>query len=161
MLLLTIICTGCVTENEPDPVSLLPGDRCPEFSVTLTDGSVITTSDLAGRKSLLLFFNTSCGDCRAELPVVQSVYEQILSTHNDVNFLCISRQQDAVSVEAYWQENNLTMPVSAQDDRTVYSLFASSVIPRIYILSPDLTITSSWDDDPVPSAADLLQALAP
>lgn len=151
--------TGCVTEEEPEALSLQPGDRSPNFTVSLLDGSVISTSDLEGHKSMLVFFNTSCSDCRAELPIAQEVYDEILSSGSEVQILCIAREQSAESVASYWHENGLTLPVSPQDNREIYNLFATSVIPRIYILSEDLIITRTWSDNPLPSFSEMIDAL--
>ena len=153
--------TACIQDpDEPPATSLSPGDSCPLFSVTLLDGSVITTHDLLGKTSVLVFFNTSCGDCRRELPVIQEVYDRINTEGKEVVFLCIARDQDKSSVENYWQENGLTLPVSPQTGREVYNLFASAVIPRIYIISPSLVIESVWSDDPMPSASDIISELS-
>ncbi|MDE6682689.1 MAG: redoxin domain-containing protein, partial [Muribaculaceae bacterium] len=139
-LLLLMIASSCITEDEPDTTSLKPGDKCPEFSVKMHDGSIVTTADLKGEKSIILFFNTSCADCRSELPQMQRVYEHIIAENIPVRLLCISRAEREESIERFWQENGLTLPYSAQEDRTVYNLFAQSGIPRIYILSPALPI---------------------
>ena len=45
------------------------------------------------------------------------------------------------SVAAYWKEQGLSIPYSAQTDRRIYNLFASSIIPRTYFCSADGIIT--------------------
>lgn len=153
------IATSCITENEPETLSLHPGDMCPDFSVTMNDGSIITSSDLRGKRSVIVFFNTSCADCREELPEIQKVYDEILTKDLPVHLLCISRAEGEESIETFWHENNLTLPYSPQEDRSVYNLFASSVIPRIYLLSPDLTITRAWSDNPMPTSREIIDCL--
>ncbi|MDE5869361.1 MAG: TlpA family protein disulfide reductase [Muribaculaceae bacterium] len=155
----SIFITSCVSEEEPEVVSVAVGDRCPEFSVVMNDGKTISTSDLEGKKSVIVFFNTGCGDCRKELPEIQELYNYILSNNLDINILCISRAQKEEEVSRYWSENNLTLPYSAQNDKSVYNLFASSVIPRIYIISPSLMILQEWDDNPIPSMQEILAEL--
>ena len=162
LYLLTIsflLLSSCISDDEPEVHSLSPGDRCPEFAIMMNDGALLTSSDLQGNESIIVFFNTGCGDCRKELPVIQEVYDNILSRNLTVRLICISRAENAESVSRYWQENGLSLPYSPQPDKEIYNLFASSVIPRIYILSPDLTITHCWDDDPMPTADEIMQAL--
>ena len=55
--------------------------------------------------------------------------------------VAISREEGAESVAAYWKEHALEIPWSAQTDRSVYSLFASSVIPRIYFCTAEGIVT--------------------
>ncbi len=106
------------------------GQLLPVFSVGLLDGTVVATDSLYGHPSVIVFFNTGCLDCRKELPVLQQLYEEF---GRRIRFLCISREEAAEKVAAYWCEHGLTLPVSAQADRAVYSLFACRTIPRIYI----------------------------
>lgn len=46
------------------------GDSLPRFSVTLSNGSTLSNESLKGRVAVLTFFNTACGDCRRELPLI-------------------------------------------------------------------------------------------
>ena len=74
------------------------------------------------------------------MPKLDSYYRQ----HKDeagFQMVAISRAEDAESVAAYWKENGLSMPYSAQTDRRVYELFASSLIPRVYYCSPQGIVT--------------------
>ena len=48
------------------------------------------------------------------------------------------------------------MPYSAQPDRKVYSLFASSIIPRIYAVDENLTIMDAFTDKGMPTETILL-----
>lgn len=155
---LVIILSGCVNDDEPEMWSLGPGDRCPDFTVMMDDGQTVTAGSLRGRRSMIVFFETSCPDCQRELPVIESVYRQV-ADRGDVSIICISRTQDRASVADYWQANGLTLPYSAQSTADVYHLFASSIIPRIYIIDQELTITAAYSDDPMPDAETLLREL--
>lgn len=158
-LVFSILFTACVNEEEPEVVSVSVGDRCPDFSVILNNGTTVSTSDLKGKKSIIVFFNTGCGDCRKELPEIQKTYDYILTNELDINLICISRAQGEEEISRYWKENNFTLPYSAQNDKSVYNLFASAIIPRIYIISPSLKILHEWDDNPIPSMQEILATL--
>lgn len=106
------------------------GQKLPLFTITLDDGTTLNTAQLQGRPSVIIFFNTLCGDCRRELPIVQRAYE---SYGQKVQFICISRAQADDEVRSFWKDNGLTIPYSAQADKRVYELFATSTIPRIYV----------------------------
>ncbi|MDE6258676.1 MAG: TlpA family protein disulfide reductase [Muribaculaceae bacterium] len=157
--LLFIFLSSCINDDEPEVTSLAPGDSCPEFTIEINDGEILSSSDLKGRESVIVFFNTGCGDCRRELPEIQKAYDEIQKRNLDIPIICISREEDKESVERFWEANSLTLPYSAQTDRRVYNLFASSVIPRIYILSPQQIITRCWSDNPLPTAEEIINSL--
>ena len=119
------------------------GDRVPAFSVetVLADGStaMFSTAQLTG-ETVIVLFNTSCGDCQRELPRMNDYY---LQHRHEKGFqmVAISRAEGAESVAAYWKEQGLSIPYSAQTDRRIYNLFASSIIPRTYFCSADGTVT--------------------
>ena len=53
------------------------------------------------------------------------------------------------------------MPYSAQSDRNVYSLFAQSRIPRVYICSKGGKIEAVFTDEPdTPSYDDMAEVLS-
>jgi len=119
------------------------GDRVPAFSVetVLADGSTATfsTARLTG-ETVIVLFNTSCGDCQRELPRMNDYYLQHCGDKG-FQMVAISREEGAESVAAYWKEQGLSIPYSAQTDRRIYNLFASSIIPRTYFCSADGIIT--------------------
>ncbi|MBQ9705288.1 MAG: TlpA family protein disulfide reductase [Paludibacteraceae bacterium] len=131
----------------------------------MNDGGVVSDESLAGQAALIVFFHTGCADCRQELPVIDSFYrtagtgDPILGKLPSVQVVCISREEEEDEVAAYWQEQGLSMPYSAQADRKVYSLFASSRIPRLYMTDRYGVITALWDDRQMPSLQDLLAAI--
>lgn len=140
-----LLLASCIREGRPGG-DIAPGDRLPDFVVEMNDGSLVSTASLEGSVSLIMFFNTGCPDCREELPAVQRIYDEFGSC---VRIVCISREEGRAGIEAYWRENGLTLPYSAQEDREVYELFAGSGVPRVYVSSPDLVVRNVYDDDPI------------
>lgn len=138
--LLLLMLASCVADPEPETWSLTVGDALPPFSVMTLAGETVSTESLRGSTAVICFFNTSCPDCREELPKLQKAYD----VYPSVRFICISRSEDAESVARYWSENGLTLPVSAQPDDKTYRLFASSVIPRVYVADAQGIITAAY-----------------
>ena len=89
------------------------GQKLPAFAVVMNDSTLVSSTDLTGKPSMIVFFNTACTDCRKELPIVQ---------------------------ELYWEKEKLEIPYSAQADRNVFGLFAKTTIPRIYIADASGTV---------------------
>ncbi len=148
---------GCVRDRE-EGAFLREGDMLPEFEAVMSDGSCVSGEMLRKQVSCIVFFNTSCPDCRKELPSIQRLYDGYAS--KGVSFAVISRSEGYSSVMDYWRENGLEMPFSAQDTRHVYSLFANSGIPRVYMSGKDGIIRHVFADNPVPSYDELESALS-
>lgn len=157
LLFFSVFMFSCIVDEE-EPVEgneLVVGDRIPFFSVVMNNGEKIGNEDLKGKISLIVFFNTACKDCQQELPIVQRFYE----SYAQYPLLCISREEGASSVAEYWKHASFTMPYSAQDNRTVYQLFARQVIPRIYIIDKEGLIRYIFTDNPLATYTDLVHAV--
>lgn len=135
ILVVFMVCvSGCIGEKEEPEWYLRPGDALPQFEVTTIDGINISSADSYSAELVIVFFNTTCPDCRRELPQIQLQYEENrkLPDSEQSIYICISREEGVEDIKRYWTENHLTLPVSAQTDRHIYSLFASIGIPRIF-----------------------------
>ena len=131
---LMILCamTSCIHE---DPVSdeIKIGDAIPDFTVEMTDGSIVTGASLREGVSLIMFFYSQCPDCQKTLPSVQRIYDEFIG--KGVKFAIISREETSETIEPYWQECGYTMPYSPHPNRGIYHLFATIRVPRVYILT--------------------------
>ena len=143
MMLLCLLLTGCSSiEDDETKERVAVGDRVPLFSVEMVkDGerSTFSTAQLTG-ETVIVFFNTTCPDCQRDLPKLNQYY---LKHKADEGFqmVAISRAEGEDAVAAYWKDNGLQIPYSAQNDRRIYELFASSIIPRIYFVSAQGVVT--------------------
>ena len=154
-LLAALCLSGCIKENVG--ADLKVGDRLPDFTVTMNDGTVVSDDSLMGNVSCVMFFHTTCPDCQATLPVVQSIYDEY--HQKGVLFALISRGQAADDIDIFWEEKGLNMPYSAQESRYVYNKFASTRIPRVYICDKNGIIRYIFTDDPIPVYDDLMSSL--
>ena len=154
--LLSLTATGCSAvnddkdnKNDEETEYIKVGDRVPLFTVNVVkaDGTsaVFSTEHLTG-ETIIVLFNTSCKDCQRELPRMNSYYLQHI---DDPGFqmVAISREEGAGSIEEFWKANQLSIPYSAQADRRIYNMFASSVIPRVYFCSADGTVTKIFIEE--------------
>lgn len=125
--------------SENDVVKV--GQQVPSFVVSINDGTTFNSSQMGRKPVCIVFFNTSCSDCREELPIVQQIYEEF---SDSIQFVCISRAEDKKSIQAFWTQKRLTLPYSAQTDMKIYNLFALSSIPRLYIIDSLGTIKNAY-----------------
>ena len=144
--LLLTLAAGCSSVNDDKDeggADVKVGDRVPLFTVeTVTENgtkSVFSTERLTG-ETVIVLFHTSCGDCQRELPRLNAYYLQHCKD-NGFQMVAISREEGAESVAAFWKEKQLSIPYSAQTDRRIYNLFASTYIPRVYFCTADGIVT--------------------
>ena len=167
LLPLTFIqCESFRTQAAVDIVS--EGDMLPSFSANLsiTDsldwrygfGESFDTEQLQDKVGVVVFFHTSCDDCKRELPVVQSVYDNI-KNNVSVSLVCISRAESESEICDYFSSNKLSLPYSAQPDRRIYELFATVGIPRIYIADARGVVRKVYTDSNAPDFAELMKAI--
>lgn len=149
---LLLASTGCVEEDQPANIGIEGGDRLPSFSITMENGEIVTDRTLHGKVGVIEFFNTGCSDCRRMFPVMQELYDEFRD-NGDVEIVAIAREENKESIAAYWEEHDLTIPYSPQPDRTVYNLFATVGIPRIYISDTSGTVRYVLTDTDEPDIA--------
>jgi peroxiredoxin len=157
LLFVTFLLTLSCIKDKPEGADLSVGDILPDFQVTMSDGSTVSDESLKHGVSLVMFFHTTCPDCQKVLPVMQSLYDAYLE--RGVRFAVISREEGKESVEKYWNETGLTMQYSAQETRDIYSKFAQSRVPRIYIYDKGGVIKYIHTDDPLPEFQELDQQI--
>ena len=156
LLISALLMVSCI-KDDVRGADLMVGDSLPDFEVVMSDGTTVSDDSLKGSVSVIVFFSTICPDCQQVLPVIQQIYDEY--AQEGVVFALISREQDERDISAYWADNALYMPYSAQQDRRVYEKFAKAGIPRIYINDKDGTIRYIYTDDSVPSYSELCSSL--
>lgn len=142
ILLLGILCS-CIKEDEPEGGIINHvgvGDAVPVFEVSDGAGASFSSEACIGKRTLLVLFHTGCKDCQRELPKVNTVWEQVQHTSN-LQVITIAREEERASIEKYWNKENLTLPYYLDPDRAVFSLFANSTIPRLYLIDANGIIT--------------------
>ena len=149
-MLLCLMSLGCSSIHDDEEVEeyVRVGDHVPVFTVSVVNGGETTTfstSNLTG-ETVIVFFHTSCHDCQRELPKLNEYY---LRHCNDQGFqmVAISRGESAETVAPFWEKHGLQIPYSAQTDRHIYNLFASSTIPRVYFVSAQGIVTRLLVED--------------
>lgn len=147
---------SCI-KDKPSGADLAIGDALPDFQVEMNDGSTVSDESLKQGVSLVMFFHTTCPDCQNVLPEVQRLYDEYVA--KGVRFAIISREEGSESVQKYWVEKGLTMPYSAQETREIYSKFARTRVPRIYMCEKGGLIRYIHTDDPLPEFKELEQEI--
>lgn len=142
-----ISCQNDESEDIDQVTMVNVGDGVPEFNLKAIDGQVVSSSSLSGQVYVLNFFDTGCGDCQKELPVLQQIYEKY---GESVPVLNVPRSQSQAEVQAYWNETGLTMPFYIPTDKGLYYKFAARGIPRAYVIDGNGKVQAMFTDSPLP-----------
>ena len=139
-LMLAIAPAAVQAQSQDDEIAkttiVKKGDKAPDFTVEMIDGSKIQLSKLKGKVVLINFWATWCPPCREELKYVQ---KQLIDHFKgkDFVFLPISRGEKKEVVEAFRKKMNYTFPMGLDPKQEIYKLYASNYIPRNFLVGKD------------------------
>ena len=126
-----------VAQNDVEATTLVKkGDKAPNFTVEMVDGSHITLADLKGKVVVVNFWATWCPPCRQELKVVE---KELIDRFKGqpFMFLPISRGEKKATVETFRKQNDYTFPMGLDPQQTIYKKYASNYIPRNFVVGKD------------------------
>ncbi len=128
--------TSCIKDNETKDKIInyvQIGDFVPTFTVNDGEGKQFNSEMFKDKKSILVFFHTSCEDCQKVLPIIEEAWLQIKDS-SEYQIIVIGREQSKVEIDNYWEKERFSMPTYLDIDRQVFNVFANSTIPRVYLI---------------------------
>ncbi|MBC8205701.1 MAG: redoxin family protein [Kiritimatiellaeota bacterium] len=112
-----------------------PTGPAPEGTLKLLDGTAVQISSHVGQQVVVLdFWAGWCGPCRKGLPMVQAVADHFAGS--DVVFYAVNLREDAETVQGFFKDAGLSLPV-ALDDGALSEAFGVSGIPHTVIIGKD------------------------
>jgi thiol-disulfide isomerase/thioredoxin len=101
-------------------------------------------SRYSDRPTVITFWATWCGPCRAELPVKKRFYDE----HKDVvNFVAVNMtatESSPAAVLNYVEKNGIVYPVALDRSGSLSNLFTIRGTPTTIVLATDGSISSRW-----------------
>ncbi|MBO4911876.1 MAG: TlpA family protein disulfide reductase [Butyrivibrio sp.] len=126
--------TACGAAAEPGmgaTKELQVGDKAPDFTAKLVDGSEFKMSEHDDEVVLINFFASWCGPCMGEMPVFDR-----LKSDNISNFsvLCINCEEEKATVDTLVKEKGYTFPVAYDEDGAIGAKYPTDGIPYTLVI---------------------------
>ena len=116
--------------------SQLAGKDVPDFRVVTLDGEKVTDTDLAGKATIVNFWNTWCIPCREEAPDLQKFFAR----HADdptFQMLGIVRDDNRSAVEKWVKNRGDDWTIAMDPDGKSALAFGTRGQPETFAVSPD------------------------
>jgi thiol-disulfide isomerase/thioredoxin len=136
-----------------DPGRRLVGRQAPEFRVPLLSGpETSVAAALEGKKALLInFWFLRCGPCRAELPKLQKLYDELKD--QGLTILAINSDDDRQAIARYAAASGWTFPIALgskeRQNRNIPAIFFVELFPTNYLLDRSGKVVyrrTGWDE---------------
>jgi peroxiredoxin len=122
--------------------SLREGATAPDFELNTLDGRTIKLSDYRGKKVILNFWATWCPPCKAEMPHMQSFYEDYNDQGIEILAVNLTNMDKGVEeVQKFVEEYGLTFSIPLDEAGNAGTTYQAFTIPTTYILDEKGVIT--------------------
>jgi len=136
-----LVALGC-SRRESRPPRVEIGQPAPRYAATTLAGDSVSTGALAGKVVLLNIWATWCAPCRAEIPYLQSLYEQHRAGGLEIVGVSVDARGQDEAIRDFAQEFRVTYPIWRDPDERVQSLYMALGVPSSYLI--DRTGTLRW-----------------
>ncbi|MBT2570435.1 TlpA disulfide reductase family protein [Planococcus sp. ISL-110] len=120
----------------PTDEGLAKGELAPDFQLTTLEGEIVKLSDYKGQKVLLNFWATWCPPCRAEMPHMQTYFEEQAEDENVVILAVNLTTEDKglEKIEDFVEEFGLEFAIPMDEEGDVGSTYQTVSIPTSYMI---------------------------
>jgi thiol-disulfide isomerase/thioredoxin len=110
-------------------------EATPTFTYYDATGNTVSTSGLKGKVVFINFWATWCPPCLAEMPSLQSLYQQF-ETDNRIVFLFMNEDYDPAEGIQYLKQKGYSVPLAKRAGNIPSKLF-SGTLPTTIILDKE------------------------
>lgn len=119
-------------ETADAEIGLEVEDIAPDFQLQTLDGETVKLSDYRGQRVMLNFWATWCPPCRAEMPDMETFYQE-----NDVAVVAVNlteTEANLTDVADFKESFNLTFPIFLDEKNEVATTYQIRPIPTSYMI---------------------------
>jgi len=116
------------------PVGLQVGLRAPDFTLQAMDGKQYRLSEIAGQPVLINYWATWCIPCKAELPILQKLYQEYQPKGLVILTVDAIEQDSADNVQGIISQFGLTFPVLLDHGGQFAGLYQAIFFPTTLLV---------------------------
>ena len=117
----------------PEPI--VKGMEAPDFTLVDLDGVEHSLSDFRGQVVMLNFWASWCGFCRAEIPDMNVVYDELADQGFEI--VAVNLGEDPDHLRSFAAEYEIEFPVLTDVDGVTVPLYSVRSIPTSYFLDAE------------------------
>jgi cytochrome c biogenesis protein CcmG, thiol:disulfide interchange protein DsbE len=120
--------------------------RAPDFSLPDLDGRTVSLGDFAGRPVWINIWASWCAPCRAEMPDISAVYQEVQARDAQAGrsdgpvLLLVSIGEDPAAVRRFLENGKYRLPVLLDPAFSVTERYRVNGLPTHYFVGRDGTI---------------------
>ena len=124
-------------------VPLKAGNKAPDFTAELIDGSSLALSDLKGKPVIINFWATWCPPCKAEMPDIQKLYEKSSTEGEDAVIVLgvaapnMGQEGSEEEIAAFMEEKGYTYPVLMDTEGELFNSYGIMSFPTTFMIDRD------------------------
>ncbi len=116
--------------KEEDELKL--GYKVPKFSLSMLDGSRISSEDFYGSYYLLVFFSTDCVECAGQINVINEMFSEMQD--HGLKILLVSKDNRR-NTKRFLNENNVSLNVAIDEKGIFKKIFKSVRVPSLFLIN--------------------------
>lgn len=106
-----------------------------DFKLKDLNGKEVSLSDYKGKKVFLNFWATWCPPCKAEMPEMETLYQE--TKDSDLVILAVNLDEDKDTVQKFISSNKYNFPVLLDTDNIVASKYGVVSIPTSFFIDKE------------------------
>lgn len=140
------------------------GEKAPDFTVKLTDGTTVSLASLRGKVVMLQFTASWCGVCRKEMPFIEKDIWQKHKDRKDFVLIGIDRDEPLEKVLAFAKSTGVTYPLGLDPGADIFAKYAlrNSGITRNVLIDRSgkiVKLTRLYNEEEFASLVEKIDAL--
>ncbi|MBI5641535.1 MAG: TlpA family protein disulfide reductase [Nitrospirae bacterium] len=148
--LLTGMGTNAPAVNDKKPVSPMEIERldktpAPDFSLKDLNGKSVSLSSFKGKVVLLNFWATWCPSCKAEMPSLNSLYNEMKP--RGLEIVAVSTDKSLNDVKGYLSKKGLDFLVLMDESRSVTKQYKVFSLPTTFLIDKNGIIVEKFYGD--------------
>lgn len=138
-------CPSCVVTNlasgmfspgpAEDPEVATPAVAKANWSAVDLDGELVTSEDLQGKVSVLVYWATWCGGCKSEIPDLVALREEFPT--NEVEIIGLSFDEEHKDLKSYARKVGINYRIARVTPSIVETFGNADAIPTLLIIDQE------------------------